>query len=241
MQFAAGGGYGAECPKGSVYGHVKAWTPLLDEPLKGPVYLRSSNHNLPDAVFALHGLVDIEVAVRIDSVHGGLRAIVDDAPDAPVARAVVRHAGRQEGPVRQLAPTSARASTAPGSTPTARTGGATMTKPVVRAVKCKKAPGEAAQAPPQARGRRWEAASGSGERIGIAMAGSFSRASALVGAACFALCLLPAASAAAPATLWTKCPSGSAAGRCNIPRGIAADPTSGHLYVADQSTTGSTS
>ena len=97
MQFAAGAGFGARCPKGSVYGHVKAWTPLLDKPLKGPVYLRSSNHNLPDAVFALHGLVDIEVAARIDSTHGRLRAIVGNVPDAPVSRAVVRMGGGQKG------------------------------------------------------------------------------------------------------------------------------------------------
>ena len=97
VQFAAGGGFGEKCPKGSIYGHAKAWTPLLDEPLQGPVYLRSSNHNLPDAVLALHGLVDIEVATRIDSVHGRLRAIVADVPDAPVSRAVVRMQGGQKG------------------------------------------------------------------------------------------------------------------------------------------------
>jgi hypothetical protein len=97
VQIAAGPGFGKECPKGSVYGHVKAWTPLLDEPLSGPVYLRSSNHNLPDAVLALHGLVDIEVATRIDSVHGRLRATVAGVPDAPVSRAVVRMQGGQKG------------------------------------------------------------------------------------------------------------------------------------------------
>jgi hypothetical protein len=97
VQFAAGAGFGSQCPKGAVYGHVKVWSPLLDEPLQGPVYLRSSNHNLPDAVLALHGLVDIEVSVRIDSTHGRLRAIVAGAPDAPVSRAVVNMQGGQKG------------------------------------------------------------------------------------------------------------------------------------------------
>ena len=97
VQFAAGPGFGAHCPKGSIYGHVKAWSPLLSEPLQGPVYLRSSNHNLPDAVLALHGLVDIEVATRIDSVKGRLRAIVGNVPDAPVSRAIVRMQGGQKG------------------------------------------------------------------------------------------------------------------------------------------------
>ena len=117
MQFAAGAGHGARCPKGSVYGHVKAWTPLLDEPLKGPVYLRSSDHNLPDAVFALHGPqlgIHLEVAVRIDSVHGGLRATFQGVPDAPVSRASSTCRAAPEGPVRQQHRTSAAPATAPG-------------------------------------------------------------------------------------------------------------------------------
>ena len=55
VQFAAGAGNGSQCPKGAVYGHAKARTPLLDYPVKGPVFLRCSNHNLPDMVVALHG------------------------------------------------------------------------------------------------------------------------------------------------------------------------------------------
>ena len=31
-----------ECPQGSIYGYAKAWTPLLDQPVEGPVILRSS-------------------------------------------------------------------------------------------------------------------------------------------------------------------------------------------------------
>jgi hypothetical protein len=85
------------CPAAAIYGHVRAWSPLLDEPLQGPVYLRSSNHNLPDAILVLHGIVDIEVAVRIDSVHGHLRATVENAPDAPVSRAIVDMQGGQKG------------------------------------------------------------------------------------------------------------------------------------------------
>jgi hypothetical protein len=101
VQFAAGPGHGALCPKGSVYGTARVWTPLLDEPLSGPVILRSSDHNLPDAVFALHGppsaAIEIEVMVRIDSVNGRLRATVESAPDAPVSRAIVDMQGGQKG------------------------------------------------------------------------------------------------------------------------------------------------
>ena len=90
--------YAAErCPKAAQYGYIKAWTPLLDEPLQGPVWLRSSNHKLPDLVFDLRGLVDVEVVTRIDSVKGGIRASVEDAPDAPISRVLLRMQGGKKG------------------------------------------------------------------------------------------------------------------------------------------------
>jgi hypothetical protein len=92
VQFAA-----KACPKGARYGFIKAWTPLLDEPLEGPVYLRSSSHKLPDLVFDLHGLVDVEVATRIDSSHGGIRATVEDAPDAPLSKVLLNMQGQKKG------------------------------------------------------------------------------------------------------------------------------------------------
>jgi hypothetical protein len=97
VQFAAGAGEGSACPAGSVYGHVRAWSPLLAEPLEGPVFLRSSSHNLPDAVFALHGLVDIDLASRIDSKHGGIRSTFEAIPDAPVSRFILEMRGGRKG------------------------------------------------------------------------------------------------------------------------------------------------
>ena len=101
VQFAAGGGNGAGCPKGAVYGHARVFTPILSEPLDGPVYLRSSNHDLPDVVLALKGppglAIPIEVPARIDSIHGGLRAIAEGIPDVPVTKAVVSMQGGQKG------------------------------------------------------------------------------------------------------------------------------------------------
>lgn len=92
VQFAADA-----CPKGSIYGSIRAFTPLLDDPLEGPVYLRSSNHNLPDVVFVLHGQVDAEVAVRIDSAKGGLRARIEKAPDVPLSKVELSMQGGQKG------------------------------------------------------------------------------------------------------------------------------------------------
>ncbi|HET9591940.1 MAG TPA: hypothetical protein VFP17_03400, partial [Solirubrobacterales bacterium] len=98
VQFNAGGGNGEQCPKGSVYGRVKAVTPLLDEPLSGPVYLRSSNHPLPDLVAALHsGKVDINLDGRIDSVNGGIRNSFEAVPDAPVTKFTLEMQGGKKG------------------------------------------------------------------------------------------------------------------------------------------------
>jgi hypothetical protein len=84
VQFAA-----HDCPKDSIYGFAEATTPLLDGPLKGPVYLRSSSHELPDMVAALNGQVDVVLDGRIDSVKGRLRTTFDTVPDVPVSRFVV--------------------------------------------------------------------------------------------------------------------------------------------------------
>jgi hypothetical protein len=77
------------CPKESLYGHASATTPLLEEPLSGPVYLRTNNgeRSLPDLVAALSGRgIEIEVLGKIDSYKGGLRARFDHLPDAPLTK-----------------------------------------------------------------------------------------------------------------------------------------------------------
>jgi hypothetical protein len=63
--------------------------------LEGPVWLRSSDHKLPDLVFDLHGIVDIEVSARIDSVRGGIRSTLTDLPDAPISKVVLQMQGGQ--------------------------------------------------------------------------------------------------------------------------------------------------
>ena len=85
------------CPRGAIYGRVRAFTPLLDEPLEGPVYLRSSSNDLPDLVFDLRGLVDFEAVARIDSVRGGIRAAFTSLPDAPIEKVVLNMQGGRKG------------------------------------------------------------------------------------------------------------------------------------------------
>jgi hypothetical protein len=91
-QFAAD-----KCPKGSVYGRAEAVTPLLDKPLSGPVYLRSSDHPLPDLVAKLGGQLEIDLVGRIDSKHGGIRTTFESVPDAPVSRFVLQMRGGVKG------------------------------------------------------------------------------------------------------------------------------------------------
>jgi hypothetical protein len=79
-----------KCPKGSRYGTARAWTPLLAKPLKGPVYLRSSTHPLPDLVVALGGELDVNLVGRIDSLNGGIRTSFESVPDAPVTKFVLK-------------------------------------------------------------------------------------------------------------------------------------------------------
>ncbi|HEY2334884.1 MAG TPA: hypothetical protein VGH58_07760 [Solirubrobacterales bacterium] len=75
------------CPPESVYGHVRAYTPLLEEPLEGDAILRSSSNVLPDLVFVLKGHgIEVDVAGKIDSVNGGLRGTFTQIPDAPVSK-----------------------------------------------------------------------------------------------------------------------------------------------------------
>jgi hypothetical protein len=81
------------CPAGSIYGKATAWSPLLDQPLSGPVYLRSSSNPLPDLVVALKGQIDIDLAGRIDSVNGGIRNTFSLVPDAPVSKFVLEMQG----------------------------------------------------------------------------------------------------------------------------------------------------
>jgi len=84
------------CPQRAIYGHAAASTPLLDNPLRGPVYLRSSDNPLPDLVADLRGQIRVEVAGRTDSVRGALRNTFDIVPDAPVSRFVLLLQGGQK-------------------------------------------------------------------------------------------------------------------------------------------------
>jgi hypothetical protein len=96
VQFAAD-----KCPSEAVYGTATVNTPLLDGPLSGNVYLRSSDNELPDLVPDLRGPaaqpLKLEVAGRNDSIRGGIRNTFDFIPDAPFSKAVFKLQGGAKG------------------------------------------------------------------------------------------------------------------------------------------------
>ncbi len=94
VQFAA-----QKCPKGSVLGSAKATTPLLDEPLEGPVYFRSNGGErlLPDVVADLKGQFHVVLVGKVDSRKGRIRTTFDRVPDAPVTKFTISLFGGKKG------------------------------------------------------------------------------------------------------------------------------------------------
>jgi hypothetical protein len=90
----------ASCPPGSVYGHAVAWSPLLDKPLEGPVFLGVGyGHTLPDLVAELDGQIRVLLHGKVDTDKAdGIRNTFEVVPDAPVSRFVLElKGGRRYG------------------------------------------------------------------------------------------------------------------------------------------------
>jgi len=83
------------CPPASIYGKAKAWTPLLDKPLEGPVYLGAGfGHKLPDLVADLNGQIRVLVHGKVDTTkQGGIRNTFEAVPDAPVSKFILEMQG----------------------------------------------------------------------------------------------------------------------------------------------------
>jgi len=94
VQFAA-----EACPKKSILGRAKAWSPLLDEPLQGNVYFRSNGgeRELPDLVADLRGQFRIVLVGFIDTKGRRIRTTFANIPDAPVSRFQLNLAGGKRG------------------------------------------------------------------------------------------------------------------------------------------------
>jgi hypothetical protein len=82
-----------QCPQNSIYGHAEASSPLLKQKLKGPVYLVSSKHKLPDLLANLKGQINIQLDGVISSQHGGLKTVFNNTPDVPLKTFILNMQG----------------------------------------------------------------------------------------------------------------------------------------------------
>jgi hypothetical protein len=83
------------CPASSIYGKAKAWSPLLEKPLEGPVYLVGGfGYKLPALVAELNGQVRVLLVGKVDTGKSkGIRNTFEAVPDAPVERFVLEMKG----------------------------------------------------------------------------------------------------------------------------------------------------
>lgn len=86
-----------QCPKAAIYGHARANSPLLDKPLRGPVYLTSSDNELPDLLVDLRGQVNIQLRGVISSKNARLKTVFRKTPDVPVDKFVLTMKGGNRG------------------------------------------------------------------------------------------------------------------------------------------------
>ena len=93
------------CPRRSLLGRATATTPLLDQPLEGPVIFRSNGgaRELPDVVADLRGPIHITLVGYVDSVPvkgtdlSRIRTTFANVPDAPVTKFSMNLFGGKRG------------------------------------------------------------------------------------------------------------------------------------------------
>ncbi|HEY6730356.1 MAG TPA: hypothetical protein VI039_04940 [Solirubrobacterales bacterium] len=87
----------AACPARSIYGFARAETPLLDDPVAGPVYLVASDNELPDLLADLHGQVNVRLRGVISSSKERMKTVFSSIPDVPVSKFVLKMKGGKKG------------------------------------------------------------------------------------------------------------------------------------------------
>lgn len=74
-----------QCAGRTPIGRAITWTPLLDQPLSGPVFAVSGSGGLPRLAFILNGQVNLVPRADTETMKGGrLRTTVPTVPDAPI-------------------------------------------------------------------------------------------------------------------------------------------------------------
>jgi hypothetical protein len=100
-------GLRVDCPRSSIIGRARAFTPVLNRPLTGPVYFvknvrihpRTGNpiRTLPTLLIPLKGEVDIHLRAQSDTQRSKLVNTFSAIPDAPVSRFELTLRGGRRG------------------------------------------------------------------------------------------------------------------------------------------------
>jgi hypothetical protein len=85
------------CQGKQAIGTASTTTPLLDDPLSGPVYAVSGGGGLPRLAFILDGTVNLLPRAESKSVKGALKTTVPVVPDAPIGHFVFNLSGGKQG------------------------------------------------------------------------------------------------------------------------------------------------
>lgn len=129
------------CPKNTIYGKAKVWTPLLDKPLEGPVYLVGGfGYKLPALVAELNGQLRVLLTGKVDSgPNKGIRNTFEAVPDAPVEKFVLEMKGGRKYSLLENSEALCRRPQRAIARFTAQNGKVLQVKPVI-ANDCKKKP-----------------------------------------------------------------------------------------------------
>jgi hypothetical protein len=85
------------CTGDSIYGHAVVWSPLVSQPLEGPVHLIPEAHGLPSVVLSFEGQPSIEVVGRLRLRHHRVQITFSGLPDVPFSKLLVTLRGRGKG------------------------------------------------------------------------------------------------------------------------------------------------
>jgi hypothetical protein len=86
------------CPRASRLGSARLWSPLLNRPLQGPIYLREPSRGLPDLLADLRA-EGVRILLHGHTAAPGrrLRFRFRALPDVPLSRAAFKLAGGRRG------------------------------------------------------------------------------------------------------------------------------------------------
>jgi hypothetical protein len=123
----------AACPAKSVYGKAKAWTPLLDKPLEGKVYLAVGfGYKLPALVAELDGEIRVLLVGKIDTgKQKGIRNTFTAVPDAPVEKFILELKGGKKYGLLENSDNICKAMQAAGALFTAQSGKTLSLSPTI--------------------------------------------------------------------------------------------------------------